>query len=69
MGTFYKKQNSFKYRVFPGVTNTTLNLLDRKLLLLIIEKFKEYILRTSRGHMATTQAYLHFGLVVPVPER
>lgn len=71
-------------------------MIDRKLLLLIIEKFnggpvgveslaaaigeerdtiedviepyllqQGYILRTPRGRMATTQAYLHFGLVVP----
>jgi holliday junction DNA helicase RuvB len=72
------------------------DVLDRKLLLTLIEKFnggpagveslaaaigeerdtiedviepyllqQGYILRTPRGRMATTQAYLHFGLAVP----
>ena len=72
------------------------DVLDRKLLLMIIEKFnggpvgveslaaaigeerdtiedvlepyllqQGYILRTPRGRIATTQAYLHFGLVAP----
>ena len=72
------------------------DVLDRKLLLVIIEKFsggpvgveslaaaigeerdtiedvlepyllqQGYILRTPRGRIATTQAYLHFGLVAP----
>lgn len=72
------------------------DVLDRKLLLMIIEKFnggpvgveslaaalgeerntiedviepfllqQGYILRTPRGRIATTRAYLHFGLVVP----
>lgn len=72
------------------------DVIDRKLLLVIIEKFnggpvgveslaavlgeerdtiedviepyllqQGYILRTPRGRMATTQAYLHFGLLAP----